>query len=116
MINQSLATLNRRRMRVRAKVSGTPARPRLSVKITLMHVAAQIIDDTTGRTLASATTIGSKDAKGTMTAKAVWVGEQIAAAAKLKKIKQVVFDRNGRIYHGRLSALADAARGAGLEF
>ena|SRR6185369_16778625 len=116
MINTTLATLNRRRKRVRAKVSGTPVRPRLSVKITLMHVVAQVIDDTTGRTLAHVTTVGKKDLKGNMTEKATWVGEQIATAAKAKKIKQVVFDRNGRIYHGRLHALAEAARGAGLEF
>ena len=115
MINQTLATLNRRRKRVRAKVSGTPARPRLSVKITLTQVTAQVIDDTTGKTLAYVSTVGS-DAKGNMTAKATWAGEHIAAAAKAKKIKQVVFDRNGRIYHGRLHALAEAARGAGLEF
>jgi len=115
MINQTIATLNRRRARVRAKVSGTSARPRLSVKITLTHIVAQVIDDTTGRTLAYTSTVG-KDIKGNMTEKATWVGEQIAAAAKAKKIKQVVFDRNGRIYHGRLHALADAARGAGLEF
>lgn len=117
MINQTLANLNRRRARVRSKVSGTPERPRLSVKITLSHVTAQIIDDTTGTTLAYASTVGKgKDVKGSLTAKAIWVGEQIATAAKSKKIKQVVFDRNGRIYHGRLHALADAARGAGLEF
>jgi large subunit ribosomal protein L18 len=117
MINHTLAQLNRRRARVRSKISGTPARPRLSVKITLMHITAQIIDDTTGKTLAYASTIGkTNEAKGNLTAKATWVGEQIAAAAKAHKIKQVVFDRNGRIYHGRLDALATAARGAGLEF
>jgi large subunit ribosomal protein L18 len=116
MINTTIANLNRRRARVRSKVSGTPARPRLSVKITLMHVTAQVIDDTTGKTLAYISTVGHKDAKGTMTEKATWVGTQIATAAKSKKIKQVVFDRNGRIYHGRLHALAEAARGAGLEF
>ena len=115
MINRTLEKLNRRRTRVRARVSGTTARPRLSVKITLVHVACQLIDDTTGRTLAQVTTVGA-DVKGNMTAKAVWVGERIAEAAKAKKIKQVVFDRNGRIYHGRLHALAEAARGAGLEF
>lgn len=115
MINQTLAKLNRRRARVRSKVSGTPLRPRLSIKITLVHITAQIIDDTTGKTLAAASTVGH-DVKGNMTAKAVWVGQQIAGAAKAKKIKQVVFDRNGRIYHGRLHALAEAARGAGLEF
>jgi large subunit ribosomal protein L18 len=115
MINQTVLTLNRRKARVRAKVSGTPARPRLSVKISLTNVICQIIDDTTSKTLAYTTTVG-KDVKGSMTAKSVWAGEQIAAAAKTKKIKQVVFDRNGRIYHGRLHALAEAARGAGLEF
>jgi large subunit ribosomal protein L18 len=117
MINQTLAKLNRRRARVRATVSGTPARPRLSVKITLMHITAQVIDDTTGTTLAYVSTVGkAKDVKGNLTAKAVWVGEQIAQAAQAKKIKQVVFDRNGRVYMGRLHALATAARGAGLEF
>jgi large subunit ribosomal protein L18 len=116
MINQTLAKLNRRRARVRAKVSGTAGRPRLSVKITLTHIIAQVIDDTTGRTLAHVSTIGKKEVKGNMTAKATWVGEQIATAAKAKKIKHVVFDRGGRIYHGRLHALAEAARGAGLEF
>lgn len=115
MINQTIATLQRRRARVRAKVSGTATRPRLSVKITLRHIVAQLIDDTTGRTLAYTTTVG-KDVKGTMTDKATWAGENIAAAAKAKKITQVVFDRNGRIYQGRLHALAQAARGAGLEF
>ena len=116
MINNTLNKLNRRRARVRATVSGTPVRPRLSIKITLMHITAQIIDDTKGVTLAYASTVGQKDLKGSLTAKAIVIGEQIAAAGKAKKIKQVVFDRNGRIYHGRLSALADAARKAGLEF
>lgn len=116
MINQSISKLNRRRARVRATVSGTPARPRLSVKITLMHITAQLIDDTTGHTLAYVSTVGNKDAKGNLTEKATLIGEQIAAAAKAKKIKQVVFDRNGRVYMGRLHALATAARGAGLEF
>jgi large subunit ribosomal protein L18 len=116
MINHTLLQLNRRRARVRSKISGTTERPRLSVKITLKHVTAQIIDDASGRTLAYATSVGHKDAKGNLTAKASWAGEQIAAAAKTKKIKQVVFDRGGRIYHGRLHALAEAARAKGLEF
>jgi large subunit ribosomal protein L18 len=115
MSQTTLNKLNRRRARVRATVSGSTARPRLSVKITLAHVIAQLVDDTTGKTLAYVSTIGS-DAKGSMTEKATWVGMNIAGAAKAKKIKQVVFDRNGRIYHGRLHALAEAARGAGLEF
>jgi large subunit ribosomal protein L18 len=115
MTTTTTTKLNRRRARVRATVSGTAGRPRLSVKITLTHVLAQLIDDTKGVTLACVSTVGS-EAKGTMTEKATWVGEHIAAAAKTKKIKQVVFDRNGRIYHGRLHALAEAARHAGLEF
>jgi large subunit ribosomal protein L18 len=114
-MNTTLQQLKRRRARVRATVSGTAARPRLSVKITLRHIVAQVIDDTTGRTLAYTTTVG-QDVKGTMTERAVWAGEQIAAKAKAAKIKQVVFDRGGRIYHGRLHALAEAARQAGLEF
>jgi large subunit ribosomal protein L18 len=115
-MNNTLQQLQRRKARVRARVSGTAQRPRLSVKISLRHIVAQLIDDTTGRTLAFISTVGRKDAKGTMTEKAVWVGEQIAAQAKTAKIKTVVFDRNGRIYHGRLAALADSARKAGLEF
>jgi len=115
MVNTTINKLNRRRARVRAKVSGTAARPRLSVKVTLRHIVAQLIDDTKGHTLAYVTTVGS-DTKGSMTDRATWAGEQIAAKAKAAKVKQVVFDRNGRIYHGRLHALAEAARKAGLEF
>jgi len=115
MINHTLAQLNRRRARIRARVSGTPVRPRLAVKISLTNITAQIIDDTKGHTLAYVTTVKS-DAKGSLTEKAVWVGKEIAKVAGTKKIKQVVFDRSGRIYHGRLHALAEAARAAGLEF
>jgi large subunit ribosomal protein L18 len=116
MTNTTLNNLNRRRARVRATVSGTPERPRLSIKITLTHIVAQIVDDTKGVTLVHASTIGAKEAKGSMTQTATWVGEQIAERAKAKKITKIVFDRNGRIYHGRLHALATAARNAGLEF
>lgn len=115
MINHTIAQLNRRRARIRARVIGTAARPRLSVKISLRHVIAQLIDDSNGKTLVYVTTVRS-DAKGNLTAKAAWAGEHIAAAAKSHKITKVVFDRNGRIYHGRLDALATAARKAGLEF
>jgi large subunit ribosomal protein L18 len=116
MANSTLNQLNRRRARVRATVTGTTARPRLSVKISLSHVIAQVIDDAKGTTLAYVSTVGHKEAKGNLTEKAAWVGTQIAAAAKAKKVKRVVLDRNGRIYHGRLHALAEAARNAGLEF
>lgn len=104
-----------RKGRVRAKVSGTAARPRLTVTISNMHVSAQLIDDTTGKTLASATTVGGK-VKGSLTEKAAAVGKDIAAKAKKARISTVVFDRNGRQYAGRLKSLADAARKEGLEF
>lgn len=104
-----------RKNRVRSTVNGTAARPRLSVTISNTHVSAQIIDDETGKTLAAATTVGTK-AKGTMTEKAAVVGKDIATKAKKAKVTAVVFDRNGRRYAGRLKALADAARNEGLEF
>jgi large subunit ribosomal protein L18 len=105
-----------RKHRIRARVSGTTERPRLSVFISGHHVSAQIIDDTKHKTVVAATTIGSKVAKGTMTEKATWVGSEIAAKAKTAKVSAVVFDRGGRLYHGRIKALADAAREKGLEF
>lgn len=110
LLNRSL-----RKARVRAKVHGTAERPRLSVTISNTHVSAQLIDDVKGHTLASATTVGSK-ATGTMTEKCAVIGTEIAKKAKKAKINAVVFDRNGRQYAGRLSALADAARKEGLEF
>ena len=109
--------LNRtlRAARVRAKVSGTAERPRLTVSITNKHVSAQLIDDVSGHTLAAATTVGAKQT-GTMTELAAFVGSDIAKKAKKKKITAVVFDRNGRKYAQRMAALADAARKEGLEF
>lgn len=104
-----------RRNRVRAVVSGTAERPRLSVHISNTHVTAQLIDDTANHTLAYVSTVGTKTA-GTMTERAAWVGGEMAKKAKTKKIKQVVFDRGGRLYHGRIKALADAVRNGGLEF
>lgn len=108
-------TALRRAHRVRAKVTGTADRPRLVVKVSNLHVSAQIVDDTAGKTLAYATTVGQK-VSGTMTDKAKLVGDQIAAKAKKAKVAKVVFDRNSRKYHGRIKELADAARKAGLEF
>lgn len=105
-----------RKNRIRAVVSGTAERPRLSVHVSNKNVSAQLIDDVTGTTLGYVTTVGQKDATGTMTERAQWVGAEIAKQAKTKKIKQVVFDRSGKLYHGRVKALADAAREQGLEF
>jgi large subunit ribosomal protein L18 len=105
-----------RQSRIRSVVSGTPERPRLSVYVSNLHVTAQLIDDVGHRSLAYVTTVGQKAATGTMTEKAAWVGTEIAAKAKAAKIKTVVFDRGGKLYHGRVAALAEAARKAGLEF
>lgn len=102
--------------RVRATVSGTADRPRLSVKISNLHISAQIINDETHTTLAAASTVGQKTVTGTMTERAAWVGAEIAKAAKAAKVTKVVFDRGGKLYHGRVKALADAAREKGLEF
>lgn len=110
LLNRSL-----RKNRVRSRVHGTAERPRLSVTISNMHVSAQIINDDSGKTLAAATTVGSK-ASGTMSEKAATIGKEIATKAKKANISTVVFDRNGRQYGTRLRALADAARNQGLEF
>lgn len=109
--------LNRtlRAARVRAKVSGTAERPRLTVTISNKHISAQLIDDVKQHTLAAATTVGSKQT-GTMTEQAALIGADIAKKAKKAKITAIVFDRNGRKYAQRLAALADAARKEGLEF
>lgn len=116
MPTTKLAAKTMRHNRVRARISGTAERPRLSVFVSLRNVTAQIIDDTSGKTLAYVTTVNKAAAKGNLTDKATWAGEQIAEAAGKAKIKQVVFDRGGRLYHGRLNALATAAREKGLEF
>jgi large subunit ribosomal protein L18 len=108
--------LSLRKARVRSVVKGTSERPRLTVSISNLHIHAQIIDDTAHKTLCSATTVGSKTANGTMTEKASIIGAEIAKSAKKAKITKVAFDRNGKQYHGRVKALADAARAEGLEF
>lgn len=104
-----------RKARVRSVVHGTAVRPRLSVTISNLHVSAQLIDDESSNTIAAATTVGKK-ATGSLTEKAARVGKEIAAKAKKAKIENIVFDRNGRQYAGRLKALADAAREEGLKF
>jgi len=111
-------SLLKRQLRGRKKIAGTPERPRLVVTKTPRHTAVQIIDDSLGRTLASASTMETdlRNDKGDKSAKARQVGKLIADRAKAAKIKQVVFDRAGHQYHGRIAALADAAREAGLGF
>jgi large subunit ribosomal protein L18 len=114
------ASLARRHRRVRGKVTGTADRPRLAVTRTNTNIYAQLIDDVAGVTLASASSIdadvksAAKSAADTGAAKLV--GEAIGKRAQEKGIKTVVFDRGGRLYHGRVKALADGARDAGLEF
>lgn len=112
---KKLRNLGLRKNRVRAKVSGTAARPRLTVTISNKHVSAQVIDDVAKKTIVASTTVGTKQT-GTITEQAAFIGTDIAKKAKKAKINAVVFDRNGRQYAGRLSALADAARAEGLEF
>ena len=104
-----------RAKRTRAKIHGTAKQPRLTVFISNRHIVAQIVDDDKGATLAYATTVGSK-LTGTMKEKAAAIGTELAKKAKAKKVKKVVFDRGAKLYAGRMSALADAARKEGLEF
>lgn len=104
-----------RAKRTRAKIHGTATRPRLSVHVSSRHFTAQIIDDDKGITLAYATTVAQK-MTGTKTELAAALGKTIAQKARQAKIKQVVFDRGAKLYAGRMSALADAARKEGLEF
>ncbi len=107
----------RARNRVRSTISGTSKRPRLNVSISLVNVTAQLIDDTKGVTLLSATSIGKKEMHGkNLTEKAHLVAELIAKDAKTKKISEVVFDRGPRSYHGRVQAFAETARKNGLKF
>jgi large subunit ribosomal protein L18 len=105
----------KRHRRVRVKLAGTAQKPRLAVYRSLNHVYAQLIDDSSGRTLAAASTLELKLGKDD-TAAATAVGKAIADKAKKAGIGAVVFDRGGFLYHGRVKALADAAREAGLEF
>ena len=106
---------SRRHRRVRVHVEGTAARPRLAVFRSLSHLYAQLIADASSHTLAAASTVELK-AKGNGLAQAQEVGKAIATKAKTKGVSQIVFDRGGFLYHGRIKALADAAREAGLEF
>jgi large subunit ribosomal protein L18 len=100
--------------RIRRKLAGTAERPRLNVYRSLNHIYAQVVDDQTGTTIVSASTIKAKSGGNVAAAKEI--GKTIAGLAVEKGIKKVVFDRGGYLYHGRIKALADAAREAGLEF
>ena len=108
----------RRQIRGRKKIFGAPDRPRLVVTRSAKHIVAQVIDDTAGKTLASASTmeVDLRTAAGDKSAKAKQVGELVAERAKAAGIENVVFDRAGHKYHGRIAALADGARSGGLGF
>ena len=109
----------RRHFRVRKKITGTSERPRLVVSRSARHLFVQIVDDSIGETIVSASTMEDalrKDSSSDKSAKARIVGKEVADRAKAKGITTVVFDRGGNKYHGRVAALADAARAAGLEF
>lgn len=118
MSEKTRKTENRaqRAHRVRATVSGTVERPRLALRITNMHISAQIINDESHTTVVSITSVGNKKTTGTMTEKAAKLGAEIAKKAKAAKVNKVVLDRGSRLYHGRVKAFADAARAEGLEF
>jgi len=117
MIKRQDRKVNRskRHRRVRVHVAGTKERPRLAVFRSLNHLYAQLIDDGLGKTVAAASTVDMKT-KGNGVNQAAEVGKAIAAKAKAAGVSSVVFDRGGFLYHGRIKALADAAREAGLEF
>lgn len=120
MSEKSRIARNRRHRRVRAKIAGTPERPRLNVFRSLGNIYAQVIDDVAGQTLVSASTIDRElreQLEGkSKTDAARLVGELVAQRAQAAGVRQVVFDRGGYRYHGRVKALADGARAAGLEF
>ena len=112
------AARGRRHLRLRKKVAGTAVRPRLVVSRSSRHVFVQVVDDTIGKTVASASSMEAdlRSFKGDKTAKARKVGELVAERAKAAGVTAVVFDRGGNRYHGRIAALADGARESGLEF
>ena len=107
---------SRRQLRIRKRISGTPARPRLIVNRSARHIFVQVVDDTVAKTLASASTMEAdlRAFEGDKTAKAKRVGELVAERAKAAGVEAVVFDRGGNKYHGRIAAVADGAREGGL--
>ena len=120
MATKKISPIKMRHQRIRKKVSGTPARPRLAVHFSGQHIYAQVIDDEAGKTLAAVQTTEKEftDDKSSRAnvATAVKVGKLVAERAQGKNVSQVVFDRGGFIYHGKVKALADAAREGGLQF
>jgi len=117
-MGKKLEGRERRKLRIRRKINGTEERPRLSVFRSARHIYAQVIDDAAGKTLASASSL-DKDIKGKTGANkdsAAAVGKAVAERAKKAGVSTVVFDRGGFLFHGRVKALADAAREGGLEF
>ena len=118
MITQTKRNEIRQRIhaRIREKMVGTTERPRLNVYRSLNHIYAQVVDDQKGETLVSASSLALKLKSGGNVAAAKEIGKAVAEKAVAKGIRQVVFDRGGYLYHGRVKALADAAREAGLEF
>ena len=120
MATKKLKPTKIRHIRLRKKVAGTPERPRLAVHFSGLHIYAQVIDDDGGRTIAACSTT-EKDFKAEKSTRAnvttaIKVGKIVAERAKTKNVNKVVFDRGGSIYHGKVKALADAAREGGLEF
>ena len=113
--SERLRLLRRRRQNIRKHIKGTAEVPRLRVTRTLKHIYAQLIDDNAGRTLCAASTVKLKIPGGTVEA-AKAVGKAVGEAAKDKSIEKIRFDRGGHLFHGRVKALADAAREAGLQF
>ncbi len=114
-VKKKVHNLKQRKARIRSRVSGTSDKPRLTLTISNIHISAQIIDDSSSNTVASASTVGKKTT-GSLSEKAKLIGTEIAKSAKAKKVSEVVFDRNGKKYHGRVKAFADAAREGGLKF
>ena len=118
MITQNKRNAIRQRIhaRIRVKLAGTAERPRLNVYRSLAHIYAQVIDDQKGETMASASSLALKLKSGGNVAAAKEIGKLIAERSKSKSVSKVVFDRGGFLYHGKVKALADAAREGGLEF
>ncbi len=106
----------KKKLRIRKRITGTVEKPRLCIFRSSKHIYAQVIDDASGKTLVQASTLDTEGLTGSNKTSAAGIGKEIAKRALSKNIKDVVFDRNGYLYHGRVKALADGAREAGLQF